>query len=81
MQIRPLILAALLPILSIAPIAVAQSSFSLGDDAPGFSIGINVPSYPNLVRMPGYPVYYAPGVDSNYFFYDGVYWVFRDDIW
>ncbi|MBC7624767.1 MAG: hypothetical protein H7232_15440 [Aeromicrobium sp.] len=56
MQIRPLILAALLPILSIAPIAVAQSSFSLGDDAPGFSIGINVPSYPNLVRMPGYPV-------------------------
>ncbi len=26
--------------------------------------------------MPGYPVYYAPGVNSNYFFYDGLYWVF-----
>lgn len=45
------------------------------------SIGINVPVYPSLVRIPGYPVYYAPGVATNYFFYDGVYWVFRDDGW
>ena len=35
------------------------------------SIGINVPSYPELVRVPGYPVYYAPGLNSNFFFYDG----------
>ena len=45
------------------------------------SIGVNVPVYPSLVRIPGYPVYYAPGVATNYFFYDGVYWVFWDDGW
>jgi hypothetical protein len=45
------------------------------------SIGINVPQYPHLVRVPGYPVYYAPQVDSNFFFYDGVYWVYQDDNW
>jgi hypothetical protein len=43
---------------------------------PNLSIGINVPLYPEFERVPGYPVYYAPEVDSNYFFYDGMYWVF-----
>jgi hypothetical protein len=33
------------------------------------------------VPVPGYPVYYAPGVNSNYFFYDGLYWVFDGDEW
>jgi hypothetical protein len=47
----------------------------------GVSIGINVPVYPQLVRMPGYPVYYDPRASTNYFFYDGLYWVFRDDNW
>jgi hypothetical protein len=45
------------------------------------SIGINVPVYPQLVVVPGYPVYYAPQLESNYFFYDGLYWVFQDDNW
>jgi hypothetical protein len=45
------------------------------------SIGINVPTYPQLVVVPGYPVYYAPQLDSNYFFYDGLYWVFQDGDW
>ncbi|MEO8155486.1 MAG: hypothetical protein ABI605_20655 [Rhizobacter sp.] len=45
------------------------------------SIGINVPQYPRLVRVPSYPVYYAPGVNSNYFFYDGMYWVYEGDNW
>jgi hypothetical protein len=45
------------------------------------NIGINLPAYPRLVAVPGYPVYYAPGVDSNYFFYDGLYWVFDGDEW
>jgi hypothetical protein len=31
--------------------------------------------------VPGYPVYYAPGVDTNYFFYDCLYWVYQDDEW
>ncbi|MES1190389.1 MAG: hypothetical protein ABUS47_04840 [Steroidobacter sp.] len=45
------------------------------------SIGINLSLYPDLVRVPGYPVYYAPEMDSNYFFYDGRYWVYTDDSW
>jgi hypothetical protein len=45
------------------------------------SIGINLPFYPQLTRIPGYPVYYAPEVSSNYFFYDGLYWVFDGDNW
>ncbi len=45
------------------------------------SIGINLPVYPQLVRVPGYPVYYAPQLDSNFFFYDGMYWVYQSDNW
>jgi hypothetical protein len=59
--------------------AAAQVSFEIG--LPNVSIGINLPVYPRLVRVPGYPVYYAPGVDSNYFFYDGMYWVYQGDSW
>jgi hypothetical protein len=44
-------------------------------------IGVNVSVYPDLVPIPGYPVYYAPDVSSNYFFYDGVYWVFSNNSW
>lgn len=45
------------------------------------SIGINVPVYPELVVVPGYPVYYAPQEEANFFFYDGMYWVYQDDNW
>jgi hypothetical protein len=45
------------------------------------SIGINLQVYPDLTVVPGYPVYYAPQLDSNYFFYDGLYWVYQDDNW
>jgi hypothetical protein len=45
------------------------------------SIGINLRAYPDLVAIPGYPVYYAPGLDSNFFFYDGLYWVYAQDNW
>jgi len=45
------------------------------------SIGINMPVYPQLVRVPNYPVYYAPGLSANYFFYDGMYWVYASDGW
>jgi hypothetical protein len=40
-----------------------------------------MPVYPRLVRVPGYPVYYDPRVDSNDFFYDGLYWVFQEEDW
>ncbi len=49
--------------------------------AVSVSIGINLPAYPVLQRVPGYPVYYAPRLNSNYFFYDGLYWVYERDNW
>jgi hypothetical protein len=49
--------------------------------AVNVSISVNIPSYPRLVAVPGYPVYYAPGLNTNYFFYDGLYWVFEGDRW
>jgi hypothetical protein len=59
--------------------AVAQ--VSVGVSMPGVSIGINMPVYPQLVRVPNYPVYYAPGLRTNFFFYDGMYWVYQQDNW
>lgn len=61
--------------------ASAVAQVSLGISMPGVSIGINVPTYPQLVRVPGYPVYYAPGMRANFFFYDGMYWVYQADNW
>ncbi len=62
-------------------LALADVSVSMGLNVPGVSIGINMPAYPRLVQVPGYPVYYGPQVDSNYFFYDGLYWVLHGDDW
>jgi hypothetical protein len=73
------VLVACLALAFVSPSAVAQ--ISVGVQLEGVSIGINVPVYPQLVRVPGYPVYYDPRGDSNYFFYDGLYWVYRDDVW
>jgi hypothetical protein len=65
----------------LGAVAPAFAQVSIGIGLPGLSIGINVPSYPQLMPVPGYPVYYAPGVNSNYFFYDGMYWVYQGDNW
>jgi len=59
----------------------AEARVSIGIGLPGVSIGINLPLYPDLVPVPGYPVYYAPRLNANYFFYDGMYWVYQDDNW
>lgn len=69
-----IILSPLLPMPAHADVSVAIA-------VPGISIGINMPAYPRLVLVPGYPVYYDPYASSNYFFYDGMYWVFQDDNW
>jgi hypothetical protein len=61
--------------------ATAEAQVSIGVGLPGVSIGINLPLYPQLRQIPGYPVYYAPQVSANYFFYDGMYWVFQNDNW
>ena len=61
--------------LLLCPFISAHAQLSL-------SIGINnVPAYPELVPVPGYPVYYASQMNSNYFFYDGEYWVYNGDNW
>ena len=72
-------LSMLLGSLSVATPVMAQVSVSVS--IPGVSIGIHQPAYPDLVLVPGSPVYYAPQVPANYFFYDGLYWVFQDDNW
>ena len=63
------------------PVSPAMAQVSIGIGLPGLSIGINFPMYPELVQVPGYPVYYAPRLNSNYFFYDGMYWVYQGDNW
>lgn len=66
---------------TLGSLASAAVQVSVGFSVPGLTIGINLPAYPYLVLVPGYPVYYAPRLDSNYFFYDGLYWVFVEDNW
>ena len=61
--------------------APAHAAVSIGISIPGVQIGINVPVYPELVAVPGYPVYYDPRANSNFFFYDGLYWVYQQDDW
>ena len=67
--------------LAIGSMTAATAQVSIGIAMPGVSIGINLPVYPQLVAVPGYPVYYAPNLDANYFFYDGMYWVYQGDNW
>jgi hypothetical protein len=59
----------------------APAQVSIGIGLPNVSIGINLPLYPELVPVSGYPVYYAPSVHANYFFYDGMFWVFQYNNW
>jgi hypothetical protein len=78
-NIRTGIVVLLLLVCCSATSVSAQVSIGIG--LPNVSIGINLPIFPELVPMPGYPVYYAPRLDANYFFYDGMYWVYTDDYW
>jgi hypothetical protein len=72
-MMRPLVIVLGLLLGSVAP-AVAQVEVDIG-------IGVDLPTYPQLVQVPGQPVYYAPRLDANYFFYDGLYWVYAGDSW
>jgi len=65
----------------IAALILAGTIAMPATAAVSVSIGINLPTYPVLQRVPGYPVYYAPSLNSNYFFYDGLYWVYQGDAW
>ena len=67
--------------MAVCSITSVMAQVSVGIGLPGVSIGVNLPVYPQLVPVPGYPVYYAPQLSSNYFFYDGMYWVYQRDNW
>jgi hypothetical protein len=67
--------------LLLSPVASAAAQVSIGIGFPNVRLGISLPLFPELVPVPGYPVYYAPRVDANYFFYDGMYWVYQNDSW
>jgi len=71
----------LLPLMLLVPAIYAPAQVSISIGLPHLNIGINVPTMPELVQIPDSPAYYAPGVASNFFFYDGMYWVFKDDNW
>jgi len=78
LKVRYLLIVLGLLLYAPAP-SIAQVSIGIG--LPHVSIGINLPVLPQLVVVPGYPVYYAPRLEANYFFYDGMYWVYQDDNW
>ncbi len=61
--------------------AYSDVQVSIGLRLPHASIALNLPAYPELVVVPGYPVYYAPRLEANYFFYDGMYWVYENENW
>jgi hypothetical protein len=65
----------------LCPAISVHGQISVDVEVPGVNVGINMQSYPELVPVPGYPVYYAPQANSNYFFYDGLYWVYQQDNW
>lgn len=67
--------------LLLCPLISAHAQISVGIGLPSVNIGINVSAYPYLVPVPGYPVYYDPRANWNYFFYDGLYWVYQADNW
>lgn len=67
---RPL-LAACLFLASIFPAAAQEY----------YDIDVDLPQYPEMVPVEDSPVYYAPEVESNFFFYDGLYWDYCNDGW
>ena len=67
--------------LMFSPVIAAHAQISVAIGLPDVNIGIDMPIYPQMVQVPGYPVYYDPGAGSNYFFYDGAYWVYQRDNW
>lgn len=78
-KIRFVVIALGLLLSSVA--CTTTTPVSVGVGLPHASIGINLPGYPHLVAVPGYPAYYAPQLEANFFFYDGMYWVYENDNW
>ncbi len=76
-KFRQIIVALGIAMYSAGSFAEVNLSIGYSDE----NIGINLSTYPQLQVVPGYPVYYAPQLSANYFFYDGMYWVYQQDNW
>ena len=63
----------------LALLFLAASTLALAQEY--YDIDVDLPAYPEMQPVPDSPVYYAPDVDSNYFFYDGLYWDYYNDGW
>ena len=46
-----------------------------------YDIDVDLPQFPEMEPIPESPVYWAPAVDSKYFFYDGAFWDYHHDLW
>ena len=67
--------------LAFAALLAAAWAFPAGAQEY-YDIDVDLPQYPEMQPVANSPVYWAPGVDSNYFFYDGLYWDYCcDDHW
>lgn len=66
-------------LLCLAAPAAAEVEIRFG--VPHLDLRLRLPVFPELVLVPGLPVYYAPRLETNYFFYDGLYWIYVDDHW
>jgi len=65
----------------LSSVACTSTPVSSGGGYSYARVGINISDYPELIVVPGYPVYYAPQLEVNFFFYDGMYWIFYGDSW
>jgi hypothetical protein len=68
-------------LLLAAPLGATEAQLSIQIGTPSLTIRMRQQHYPTLVAVPGYPVYYDPNASGNYFFYDGMYWVYEGDNW
>jgi len=64
-----------------APPAAVIPAPAPGVVAPPPPPPIVVSAPPQLVVVPGTPVYYAPGLNANFFYYGGRYYAFDNDAW
>jgi len=80
-KLRAIATGAGLVVLLVCATAPASASVSISIGAPSVDIGIHFGALPVLTVVPGTPIYYAPSADANFFFYDGMYWVFQNELW
>jgi hypothetical protein len=72
----------------IAATALLLGALTTADAQLGLSISLPAPPLASTSRpirswsrCLAIPVYYAPQLNANYFFYDGMYWVYQRDNW